>query len=95
MQIMMERDYCALNESDLIDDLQHVDWQTFLQVNTCNDSSVMFDFCMLKSKPWITKAIKKSINIINYRAKFKQSTRQYYNDYFVHNTMIPNESGKV
>ena len=79
--------YSALNESDLIDDFQHVDWQSVLQVNICNDPSRMFDLfysktseiidkhihvkelskkeLKLKSKPWITKAIRKSINIKN------------------------------
>jgi hypothetical protein len=35
---MYRRDYSKLNELlDLIDDFQHVNWQTVLHVSTCND----------------------------------------------------------
>ena len=102
---MYRRDYSVLNESDLIDDFQHVDWQSVLQVNICNDPSVMFDLfysktskiidkhipvkelskkeLKLKSKPWITKAIRKSINIKNniYK-KFLKTKSSYYHAKF-------------
>ena len=56
------RDYSALNESDLIDDFQYVDWQTVLQANTCNDPTEMFDLfsktrCFSKTSEIIDKHI--------------------------------------
>jgi hypothetical protein len=102
---MYRRDYSQLNELDLIDDFQHVNWQTVLQVSTCNDPSSMFDLfyaktteiidkhipvkelsrkeIKLKSKPWITQAIQKSINIKNklYK-KFLKTKSSYYHSKF-------------
>ena len=51
------RDYSALNESDLIDDFQYVDWQTVLQANTCNDPTEMFDLFYSKTSEIIDKHI--------------------------------------
>jgi hypothetical protein len=102
---MYRRDYSKLNKLDLIVDFQHVNWQTVLQVSTCNDPSSMFVLfyaktteiidkhipvkelsrkeIKLKSKPWITQAIQKSINIKNklYK-KFLKTKSSYYHSKF-------------